>query len=95
MWFRKNALKWEYDRHHIIPRSRGGSDNEKNLVRLLRANHEDIHALFGNDLPHEQIETLLNTYNTALTKGFRKDLLEVLLANEDKYYIQEVRKSRK
>lgn len=87
-------MMWKpvYDYHHIVPKSRGWSNNDSNLVRMLRNRHEDLHNLFQNNLPHEQIQQLLKLYDNALTKSFRKDIAEVLLDNQDKYYIPNVRK---
>lgn len=79
-----------FDRHHIIPRSRGGSDDTNNLIRILRTRHEDLHRLFWNKTPDEQIEQLLKMYDTARTKTFRKDLFDVLSSHQDNYFKEEV-----
>ena len=34
----------QLDIHHIIPRSRGGSDSQDNLITLCRTCHGDIHG---------------------------------------------------
>ena len=35
------------DPHHVVPRSRGGSDEPDNLVWLCRQHHAELHALIG------------------------------------------------
>ena len=80
------------DRHHIIPQSRGWSNHHHNLIDIIRKKHEAIHCLFDVDLPDEQITKIISMYGPAWTKSFRKDIIDVLLDNKDKYYINEVRK---
>jgi hypothetical protein len=39
------------EHHHLVPRSRGGTDDETNLVTLCRACHGKAHgAVWGNDV---------------------------------------------
>lgn len=47
------------NRHHIIPRSRGG--NAKSVVRINMKVHEAWHLLFGNALPYEA-QLLIDKY---------------------------------
>jgi len=42
-------------RHHIIPRSRGGGDIEKNISRIPDRYHVAWHEFFGNMTPKEAI----------------------------------------
>ena len=44
--------------HHILPRSRGGSSNPSNLLRLNIEKHECWHKLFGLRTIREVIELL-------------------------------------
>jgi hypothetical protein len=59
----KRAKKQWRDRHHLVPRSRGGTSEPSNILRIKRFRHEAWHALF--DLPGgrprtiEEIITLL------------------------------------
>lgn len=41
----KEELKWNYEKHHIIPRSVGGTNNKNNLVYLTNKEHFIIHLL--------------------------------------------------
>jgi hypothetical protein len=48
--------KFEPSNHHIIPRSREGSDHPKNILKIPRMYHELLHQFFGNLTPDEMIE---------------------------------------
>ena len=50
------------DRHHIIPRSRGGTDFCHNIVVVNRKQHETYHKLFSNKTPEEIIKYLVETF---------------------------------
>ena len=49
-------------RHHIEPRSRGGTDDLENIAKIKVKNHQHYHALFGNKLPFEIVEELVTQY---------------------------------
>ena len=49
-------------RHHIVPSSRGGSDDKSNIAIVGNEDHETYHALFGNKTPVEIITLLVNYY---------------------------------
>ena len=38
----------DYDFHHLVPKSKNGSMQSTNLVRLKRKEHEAYHTLFSN-----------------------------------------------
>ena len=44
------------DEHHLVPRSRGGSAETQNIIRIKRYRHEAWHALF--DLPRNRCRTI-------------------------------------
>lgn len=50
----------DIERHHRIPRSRGGSNSPRNLIYVPRKAHGYYHALFGNMTAFE-IAQYLNT----------------------------------
>ena len=47
--------------HHIIPQSRGGSDEKENLTKIMESYHDKYHDLFQNMTPIE-ILIFLETY---------------------------------
>lgn len=56
----KNKSKLEKDRHHIVPKSKGGTSeiwNTKIVNKYLH--HEHYHKLFGNKTPDEIIQYLV------------------------------------
>ena len=72
--------------HHLIPRSMGGSNEPKNLIRLRRNMHLSLHRLFGTMAPKELLIALL-----AICKGvIREDILEqfrmILRKPDDEFY---------
>ena len=50
------------DRHHIIPKSRGGSSNPDNMARVSVKKHRVYHELFDNRTPDEIVEYLSRTF---------------------------------
>ena len=50
------------NRHHIVPRSRGGTSNLENLATVNIKKHEHYHALFSNRTPEEIISHLVRRY---------------------------------
>lgn len=48
--------------HHIIPKSRGGSDTLENIVFVSRKEHEKFHSLYSNKTPIEVIEHTVKVY---------------------------------
>jgi hypothetical protein len=61
-----------FDRHHVVPRSRGGTNHPLNIIRLERGFHEAFHRVFDNRTPIEQVQRLLETNAYALTVNFRE-----------------------
>lgn len=76
--------------HHIIAKENNWSNDPNNIKRLRWKTHEAIHTVFGNKMPHEQIEMLLLNYNkTALNKEFINDIMQILLESDLKYYYKD------
>jgi 5-methylcytosine-specific restriction endonuclease McrA len=56
---KKRKLRKRMTRHHLIPKSRGGSKANYNLLILdWDRHHKQWHALFGNRTIFEVIEVL-------------------------------------
>ena len=49
-------------RHHLIARSRGGTNEESNIREVPIHKHEAWHTLFGNALPEEILVRLLDDW---------------------------------
>ncbi len=59
---RKKGKKSRKSRHHIIPRSRNGSDKYENISNIDIKAHQNYHTLFGNMTPEEIIDYLVNYF---------------------------------
>jgi hypothetical protein len=52
----------EANPHHIVSRSRGGTNASRNLWLADRSTHDDFHLIFQNLTPFEQIAMILQLY---------------------------------
>ena len=52
----------EIDRHHRLPRSRGGGNQLSNISLVLVKHHRAFHLLFGNATADEVAEILNRTW---------------------------------
>lgn len=68
----------KYSKHHILPRSRRGSNEPCNLEMIKDNRHRAIHTLFQNQLIAEQLITTVNLSAKALREDVREWLLETL-----------------
>lgn len=50
------------DEHHIIPSSRGGSNDKSNKVRINMDLHQRYHSLFSNRTPEEVLDFLVEYF---------------------------------
>jgi hypothetical protein len=82
----------EGTRHHILPRSKGGSSYRRNILRLDKKLHEAHHLLYTNDTPTEQIITQLRKNASVLTSEFRQKILDIIEEYGDSAYRQGVKK---
>jgi hypothetical protein len=73
-------------KHHIAPTSRGGTDNERNIVRLVNNVHVALHQVFSNMLPHEQLGRLIDINSTALREEFKQEIFRILDSRNDYVY---------
>lgn len=48
--------------HHIIPRSRGGQDQDTNICIVPDSKHKAYHYLFANMTPEEILKDLVINY---------------------------------
>ena len=47
------------DTHHLVPKSRGGSNRKANRLRLDAYRHDSVHLLFGDHTLDEIIAILI------------------------------------
>ena len=59
---KKRSKGKNINRHHICPRSRGGSDEASNLAYVDMFKHRDYHRLFDNKTPEEIINFLVDYF---------------------------------
>lgn len=64
--------------HHIVPKSREGSNIRANKVELDERVHVALHRIFSNMTPVEQMERLLRINASALTNEFKDDVSRIL-----------------
>ena len=64
--------------HHSHPRSRGGKDNQANLILMRRKLHSAWHTVNANLCPDEVVSLALNSWNTycPYVEKERSDLLK-------------------
>lgn len=55
-------------RHHIIPRSRGGTDSKDNILKKSYLEHNAWHYLFYNMKPEEAIQMIIKQWTDEFGK---------------------------
>ena len=64
--------------HHCVPRSRGGINGQENTIPLRGRVHEAFHIVFGNKMPHEQVERLLEINCRVLSNAYKAKVYGIL-----------------
>lgn len=64
--------------HHIVPKSRDGSNIRANKTELDERIHVALHRIFNNMTPVEQIDKLMQLNASALTYEFKSDVHRIL-----------------
>jgi hypothetical protein len=59
---KKNKKRTALSKHHIIPRSRGGSSLDDNIALVSIREHQEYHTLFSNRTPQEIVQYLNTTF---------------------------------
>lgn len=73
-------------KHHIIPKSRGWKPElfGENIKKLSDKEHKFLHQLFGNRLPIEQIDFILDfPTNKKIKNSKKEDLQKIFLWEEN------------
>ena len=68
-------------KHHIQPKSRGGTSNLENICRVPNKEHQNYHNLFINRTPYEILDYLTETFWNGDTKyvlDYAKDIKKTL-----------------
>ena len=80
--------------HHLLPKSKWGSNNDMNIETIRETTHRAIHTLFENQMIAEQLITTINISEKALREDVKQRLYETLASRNiwDPYerYIPEV-----
>ena len=63
-------------RHHTIPRSRKGTD--VGIIMLKKKTHDNYHALFQNDLPHEAMYHVMELDLAVFSEKAKKDIVDLI-----------------
>jgi hypothetical protein len=80
-------LENNYSIHHILPKSRDWTSNDRNVELLKNSTHRAIHTLFANQMIAEQLITTVWLSEKALREDVRRWLLDTLTSRdiEDPY----------
>lgn len=70
--------KREENKHHILARSNGGTNDEDNKIPLFMNYHNSLHYTLGTLYIAEKIAQILLVEQTACLDEFKADILEVL-----------------
>ena len=82
-------------KHHLIPSSRGGNNDERNYYWLPDYIHADFHKIFGILTPIEQMAYLLLLFAPVEQTDFTMSLARLLTsANQNHFYERDVLKGR-
>jgi hypothetical protein len=57
-----NKKRKYLDKHHVIPRSRGGDSSLENICYVGKREHELYHTLFSNKTPPEIVEYMVRVF---------------------------------
>lgn len=68
--------------HHVIPRSKGWNNENKNLLELKDTKHRALHTLFDNKLIAQQLLTTLDISKKAMRPEVLEWLVETLTAHD-------------
>lgn len=69
-------------RHHIVPRSRGGCNEDKNVLFMPDNRHRALHTLFCNAMPHEQVSDLLGWNSKVIIEATYEELMNILASRK-------------
>ena len=81
--------------HHLLAKSRNGSNDRENRVWLRETFHRAFHTVFQNDTPPEQIIRILELNESVFQGDFLNDIMKVLDLYKEDVYHSNIKKVRK
>lgn len=81
-------MEKEYNRHHLVPASKGGLTNHYNINVVDTKEHNRRHTWCWNDTPVEALCRVLLWNEKIWTDNFKADLMAVLDNYINNYYEQ-------
>lgn len=69
----------EFDKHHLLPSSKGWSSHPNNIVIMGRKKHEAYHSLFANQWVIEALIELFNMWKKCIVDDKYKKMIEKTL----------------
>lgn len=70
--------KHKLTRHHVVPRSRNGSNDPDNILKLRKNIHTAFHIIFHNDTPDEQLIRLLSMNSSVLRWEYKQQIRDII-----------------
>lgn len=67
-----------FSKHHILPKSKDGANNDDNIILLPDTTHRAIHTLFDNKMIAEQLIRTLDISKQAMREDVVEWLIETL-----------------
>ena len=74
----KPKKEFKTSTHHILCKSRGGSNEWVNLIELRHNYHQAIHTLFQNQMIARQLLTTIDLSDKELREDVREWLIDVI-----------------
>ena len=65
-------------KHHLVPKSRQGVNDKKNIRVIHEKEHQNLHNLLGNRTPDEQLLYILELNEKVFIKEFKQQIMEVI-----------------
>lgn len=85
----------QYNDHHGIPQSRGGSNHFINRQRIDVRRHDAHHFLFANCVPHEAVAQIVDQHRSVLQDSWVGKLTALLAYDPKDIYRKEAFKTEK
>ena len=73
-----SKIENQYSLHHILPKSKWGSNDEYNIEYIRNTKHRAIHTLFENKMIAEQLLTTIDISAKSLREDVRRWLIDTL-----------------